>query len=65
MKLKTLIIAGLAAAMSLTANAWAGLTLDRDRLDFGKMKEGIKAEKIVVLTNTGEGPLKIANVTTS
>lgn len=51
--------------LGLAANAWAGLSLSQDRIDFGEMKEGIKAEKIIVLTNTGTDDLKIANVTTS
>ncbi len=52
--------------LGLGAAAWAeGLTLSQDRLEFGNMKEGLVAKKVVVLTNSGTEALKIANVTTS
>ncbi len=59
-------VTALFVGLCLGSPAWAGdLTLSRDRLEFGKMKEGLKAEKVVVLTNSGPDRLKIANVKTS
>lgn len=67
MKLKiSVIVAALAMVMGWAAAAWAdGLNVSQQRLEFGNMKEGVKAEKVVILTNTGTAPLRIANVKTS
>lgn len=52
--------------LCLGAHAWAGgVSLSQDRLDFGNMKEGLVAKKVVILQNSGQETLKIANVTTS
>ena len=47
--------------------AWAlgGLSADQDRLAFGSMKEGVVAQKVVTLTNTGDAVIEIKNVSTS
>jgi len=41
------------------------LFVDKARLDFGTMKEGLVAEKIVTLTNAGDSVITIKNVSTS
>jgi P pilus assembly chaperone PapD len=45
--------------------AAGGLALDTTSIAFGTIREGVVAEKIVTLTNTGGAPLAIENVTTS
>ncbi|RLC19867.1 MAG: hypothetical protein DRH93_14775 [Deltaproteobacteria bacterium] len=41
------------------------LLIDQTRLDFGIMKEGLIAQKIVNLTNAGDTIIAIKNVSTS
>ncbi|EFK11696.1 conserved hypothetical protein [delta proteobacterium NaphS2] len=45
--------------------AIAGLTASPGQIEFGNLKEGPPAQKSVILTNTGDAPTKITNVSTS
>ncbi len=48
------------------AQALAGqLGLSADQIEFGQLKEGLVAEKVVTLTNHGAALLQIKNVRTS
>lgn len=53
--------------IGIPVRAWsrADLVLSETDIDFGNMVEGIVAEKIVKLSNAGDQPLRITNVTTS
>ena len=41
------------------------LSISQTKVEFGNMVEGKVAKKIIVLSNTGDAPLNITNVTTS
>ena len=62
-----MMIAVVALLAMPLGQAWAqgGLSVDQDRLAFGTMKEGVVAQKVVTLTNTGAVSIKIKNVSTS
>lgn len=64
---RILVLLALTASLLAAGQALAetGLTIDQTTIAFGNLKEGVVAEKTVVLTNTGGAPLTIANVTTS
>jgi hypothetical protein len=53
--------------LATATQAWAEgkLSVDITAIKFGTMKEGLVAEKTVTLTNSGDAPLRIDNVTTS
>ncbi|HDI59447.1 MAG TPA: DUF1573 domain-containing protein [Desulfobacteraceae bacterium] len=59
------LLAGLTIAGAAPAMAAGKLSLDTTAVAFGTMKEGLVAEKVITLSNTGDAPLRIANVTTS
>ena len=64
---KILMCVGLALLIWIPVRAWPGanLVLSETRIDFGNMVEGVVAEKVIKLSNTGDQPLKITNITTS
>ncbi len=47
------------------ALALGGLSVDQSQLNFGTMKEGLVARKVVNLTNIGDTLIEIKNVRTS
>ncbi len=67
--------AGVRLAVSLLAwvclgawsgEAWAGqLAVTPDKIEFGTLKEGVVAQKVVSLKNTGQELMSIKNVSTS
>ena len=63
------VIAALAACLCLAclgqAHAGGRLAVDAAVIEFGTMREGLVSEKVVNLSNTGDAPLVIDNVTTS
>lgn len=64
MKFKTFLIAVLIGFFAAGAQAGT-LKVSQSLVDFGSHKEGPAIKKSVTLTNRGDTPLKIANVTTS
>ena len=60
----TLIVLGL-LTIAIQALASGKLALDQTAIEFGTMKEGLVAKKVVRLSNSGDTLLKIVNVTTS
>ena len=63
--LKSLGLAVLTLGLATGIAIAGSLSVSVDKVDFGNMKEGLVAKKKVVLTNTGQSPLTIANVTTN
>lgn len=52
-------------AAPAAAGSRGKLVINETLVDFGTMKEGKVAEKVVTLSNTGNQPLTVTNVTTS
>lgn len=61
------IVIGSAILLGIPGMSWskAELVLSETNVDFGNLVEGVVAEKVVELLNSGDQPLKITNVTTS
>jgi len=57
-----LCLLGLLCGRALAAGE---LTVDQKTLEFGSLKEGVVARKTVMVGNTGDAPVTIANVSTS
>lgn len=53
--------------LTIATSAWAGAALKAtpENISFGKMPEGPPATKVVKLTNTGDAPVNITNISTS
>ena len=64
--MKQLTILTALALMLAVAPAFAGgLQVSETMIDYGTIKEGPPVVKQIILTNTGDAPVEIANVASS